>query len=122
MRLQSKGLGKLTLPFALDEAHIAVVDDGLWFNGRIQEKKVNWTYRMRLDDTDIVNFIELAARPEVVRFLARTLGLRLLVGMALQVGRTLLYFLGWKKAVHIPPSTNEILTDKPTTGPCLPSN
>ena len=56
MRLQSKGLGKITLPFRLGESRITKGDDCIVFEGRITEKKVNWPYRGELEDPDIVNF------------------------------------------------------------------
>jgi len=61
MRLSSKGLGKMTLPFDLAEAQIAKGEDGrVWFSGRIKKRAVRWDYRLRLDDADIVRFMALA--------------------------------------------------------------
>jgi len=77
MRLQSKGLGKLTLPFRLGESKITKGDDCIVFEGRITEKKVNWPYRGELEDADIVNFMKLANQKPVVRYVAESAGLRL---------------------------------------------
>jgi hypothetical protein len=86
MRLSSKGLGKMSLPFDLVEARIEIGDDGhLWFSGRIKERSVRWEYRLRLDDTDIVRFMALARHPEIIRYVAAELGpalLRRIVGRA----------------------------------------
>lgn len=89
MRLASKGLGRLTLPFALNEAEITLEDEELWFRGRIKEKKVNWDYRMRLEDEDIVNFVKLARHPQIIKFVAQKCGFSLLARVAGRIVKTL---------------------------------
>ncbi len=88
MRLASKGLGKMTLPFRLSEADVVLEDGELMFQGVIKERTVNWPYRAQLQESDIVGFVVLARRPEVVRFVAEQIGLRLvgaLLGATLQL-------------------------------------
>lgn len=77
MRLASKGLGKITLPFRFTEARITEAPDCVVFEGMIKEKKVNWTYRAEVEDADLVNFVILARDPAVVGYLAERLGLGL---------------------------------------------
>lgn len=77
MRLASKGLGKITLPFRFTEARITETPDCVVLEGMIKEKKVNWTYRAELEDADLVNFVILARDPAVVGYLAERLGLGL---------------------------------------------
>jgi hypothetical protein len=78
MRLASKGLGKITLPFRFTEARITEAPDCVVLEGGIKEKKVNWTYRAEVEDADLVNFVILARDPAVVGYLAERLGLGLL--------------------------------------------
>ena len=78
MRLASKGLGKLTLPFRLSEAEVVLDEGRLTFQGVIKERTVNWPYRAELEDSDIVGFVTVARRPEVVRYVAEHVGVRLL--------------------------------------------
>ena len=73
----SKGLGKVTLPFRFTEARITEAPDCVAFEGRIKEKKVNWTYRAEIEDADLVNFVILARNPAVVAYLAERLGVGL---------------------------------------------
>lgn len=77
MRLQSKGLGKLSLPFRLGESKITKGDNCIVFEGRITEKKVNWPYRGELEDADIVNFMKLANERTVMRYVAEQAGVKL---------------------------------------------
>ncbi len=77
MRLASKGLGKVTLPFRFSEARITDAPDCVVFEGMIKEKKVNWTYRAEVEDADLINFVILARDPAVVAYLAERLGLGL---------------------------------------------
>jgi|ETNmetMinimDraft_26_1059896.scaffolds.fasta_scaffold41812_2 hypothetical protein len=77
MRLQSKGLGKITLPFRLGESRISRGKDCIVFEGRITEKKVNWTYRGELEDGDIVEFMKLANTRPVMRYVAEQAGVKL---------------------------------------------
>ena len=74
MRLASKGLGKVTLPFRLAEARITEGDGFLVLEGLIKEQNVNWTYRAELEDSDILNFLILARRPVVAGYIARRTG------------------------------------------------
>jgi hypothetical protein len=78
MRLASKGLGKITLPFRFTEAAITDAPDCVVFEGTIKEKKVNWTYRAEVEDADLVNFVILAREPAVIGYLAERVGLGLL--------------------------------------------
>jgi hypothetical protein len=89
MRLQSKGLGKVTLPFRLGESRITRGDDCIVFEGRITEKKVNWPYRGELEDKDIVNFMKLANQRPVVRYVAEQAGVKLYGRMFLAACRLL---------------------------------
>jgi hypothetical protein len=77
MRLASKGLGKVTLPFRFTEARITETPDCVVFEGMIKEKKVNWTYRAEIEDADLLNFVIMARDPAVVGYLAERLGLGL---------------------------------------------
>lgn len=78
MRLASRGLGKITLPFRFTEARITEAPDYVVFEGMIKEKKVNWTYRAEVQDQDLVNFLILARDPVVITYLAKRVGFRLL--------------------------------------------
>ncbi len=75
MRLASKGLGKVTLPFRFAEARITEAPDCLVLEGIIKEKKVNWPYRAEIEDSDIINFLILARSPAVAYYLAERVGL-----------------------------------------------
>ncbi len=77
MKLTSKGLGKLTLPFRLSEAEVVIDDEQLTFQGVIKERTVNWPYRAQLEESDVTGFVVLARRPEVVRYVAEQVGVRL---------------------------------------------
>jgi hypothetical protein len=77
MKLASKGLGKITLPFRFTEARISEAADFLVLEGMIKEKKVNWTYRAELEDSDIINFMILARNPVIVSYIADRIGLAL---------------------------------------------
>jgi hypothetical protein len=101
MRLHSRGLGRLTLPFSLGSANIERREGKLWLYGKIQERTVNWTYRMLLEDEDIVRFIALARKPEIVEWIAKKAGWSLLKKIFLFFCRLLLSFLGIVK----PPKT-----------------
>jgi hypothetical protein len=77
MRLSSKGLGKITLPFRFTEARITEAENCVVFEGMIKEKKVNWTYRAEVEDADLLNFVILAHDPAVVDYIAERVGLGL---------------------------------------------
>jgi len=77
MKLASKGLGKIALPFRFTEARISEAPDCLVLEGIIKEKKVNWTYRAELEDSDLVNFLILARNPVIASYLADRVGLAL---------------------------------------------
>lgn len=77
MKLASKGLGKIALPFRFTEARLSEAPDCLVLEGIIKEKKVNWTYRAELEDSDLINFLILARNPAIVSYLADRLGLAL---------------------------------------------
>ncbi|MBI3181056.1 MAG: hypothetical protein HYZ28_02810 [Myxococcales bacterium] len=91
MRLSSKGLGKVTLPFRLAEGRISSAAECLVLEGVIREGKVNWTYRAELEDGDILAFVLLARRRKMVTYLAERLGARLFVHLA----RAMLRLLSW---------------------------
>lgn len=102
MRLSSKGLGKLTLPFSLREGTVSCErgesgEDELWLRGRIKERTVNWDYRMRLEDSDIVQFIALAHRPRILLYILRQARFQLLARIARRSFLTLLVFLRLRK-------------------------
>ncbi len=74
MRLASKGLGKITLPFRFTEASISEAPDCIVLEGAIKESKVNWTYRAELEDSDILNFLILAHTPALAGYIAERTG------------------------------------------------
>lgn len=95
MRLASKGLGKITLPFRFTEARISEATDCLVLEGTIKEKKVNWTYRAELEDSDILDFAILAHRPAVARYIAEHAGVAVFAEAARAAARLLGSFLGF---------------------------
>jgi hypothetical protein len=72
MKLWSKGLGKLTLPFDLEDAEaIEPEGDVMKIEGRIESDKVNWPYTVKLEAEDMIRFTKMMATDEdYVRFLA----------------------------------------------------
>jgi hypothetical protein len=90
MRLWSKGLGKLILPFDLGEAEsVQREGDSILIEGRIVERKVNWPYRIHLTDSDMVDFTRLMAEnPLIQSYLRSRLGFSL-VGFVLLLILTL---------------------------------
>ncbi|GBD02744.1 hypothetical protein HRbin19_00012 [bacterium HR19] len=80
MRLWSKGLGKLILPFYLDEAEqVDDFDEYVLIKGRIVEKKVNWPYKIFLFPYDMVKFTRFMADDKtILSFLKRNLRFRLI--------------------------------------------
>ena len=92
MRLSSKGLGRTTLPFSLRESSISNDGEGIWLRGRIREKKVNWTYKMRLEDEDIVNFVKTARNTAIITYIAQIYGLSLLFIVARRIINTFMFF------------------------------
>ncbi len=94
MKLASKGLGSVTLPFRLREADIREEKGEIWLHGAIKEKKVHWTYRMRLEDADIINFVALAKDDTIVAYLAQRCGPGIFLVVLKRVLRTLAHFLG----------------------------
>lgn len=93
MRLVSKGLGAVTLPFSLKEANIKVENGELWLHGTIKERKVHWIYKIRLEDPDIINFVALAKNDEIVAYLAQRCGFRLFFIVLKRIFKTIVYFL-----------------------------
>lgn len=81
MKLWSKGLGKLILPFYINEAEsVEEESDCIVIKGRIIEKKVNWPYIIRLYPDDMVNFTRLMAyNPVVLSYMKKRLGIKLLL-------------------------------------------
>ena len=98
MKLASKGLGSVTLPFRLREADIREEKGEIWLHGAIKEKKVHWVYRMRLEDADIVNFVALAKDDEIVAYLAHRCGAGMFLVVLKRIFRTLAHFLGMSRA------------------------
>jgi len=96
MKLSSKGLGPVTLPFKLNEAEIKEQNGELWLFGMIKAKKVKWAYKMRLEDSDIVNFVGLARNDEIVRYLAKRCGFGLFFTILKRIVKTLVCFLKGK--------------------------
>jgi hypothetical protein len=93
MKLASKGLGSVTLPFSLREADIKVEKNELWLHGAIKDKKVHWVYKMRLEDADIINFVALAKNDEIVSYLAQRCGFSLFFIVLKKIFKTIAYFL-----------------------------
>jgi len=91
MRLWSKGLGKLILPFYLDKAEsVSVSPDYVLVRGRIVEGKVNWPYKIFLFPEDMVRFIRFMAQNKVIiLFLKRNLGFKLVKFVILNLAKTL---------------------------------
>jgi hypothetical protein len=92
MRLWSKGLGKLILPFYLDKAEsVSPFPDYVLIRGRIVEGKVNWPYKIFLFPQDMVRFIKFMAQNDVViSFLKRNLGFSLVKFLILRILKTFL--------------------------------
>jgi hypothetical protein len=92
MRLWSKGLGKLILPFYLDKAEsVSPFPDYVLIRGRIVEGKVNWPYKIFLFPQDMVRFIKFMAQNDVViSFLKRNLGFSLVKFLILGILKTFL--------------------------------
>lgn len=101
MKLASKGLGAVTLPFSLKEADIKEENGELWLHGAIKEKKVHWVYKMRLEDADIINFVALAKNDEIVAYLAQRCGFRLFFIALTRIFKTIVYFLNPKSSSKI---------------------
>jgi hypothetical protein len=78
MKLWSKGLGKLILPFDLSEAEsIEIKQDHILITGRIIEKKVNWPYTIHLYLEDMYNFTKLMSESkDIIKYLKDKLGLK----------------------------------------------
>ena len=115
MRLASKGLGKVTLPFRFTEARITEAPDCVVFEGRIKEKKVNWTYRAEVEDADLVNFVILARDPAVVAYLAERLGVGLfgkVAVSALKLVISLLFRRGLASKAPIPQARPRAVAQK----------
>ena len=92
MRLWSKGLGKLVLPFYLSKAEkVYPQDDFIVIEGRIVERKVNWPYRIRLFPDDMVTFTKLMVEDKnIIRFLKTQLGFKFVTFVLLRILRAFL--------------------------------
>jgi hypothetical protein len=66
------------LPLDLGRSEIAVTPKRVVLSGTIREGKVVWDYSVKLTDEDFLNFGAMAERPEVLDYLARHNGVRLL--------------------------------------------
>lgn len=125
MRLSSKGLGKLTLPFSLSESQVIYErkeggEDELWLKGRIKERTVNWDYRMLLEDSDIVGFIALAHKPQLVFYIARQARFLLIGRILRRIFLTLLVFLRLRSetgAGQTDPSSCSVSSTHPLRSP-----
>ena len=95
MRLWSKGLGRLVLPFEIRTARVDLTPEHLVLSGVIREGKVVWDYTVKMTEKDFLGFSRLATEPEVLNFLARQHGLGLLRTIA---ARTVGFIAGlaWK--------------------------
>jgi hypothetical protein len=118
MRLWSKGLGRLILPFHLED-HFALYPEGdfLVIEGRIVEKKVNWIYRIHLGSEDMVRFIAFMANtPLALSFLKTYWGYR---GLFRIVKRILflpfLFLWAWVKSPYKYRRVESSLPESPTT-------
>lgn len=78
MRLWSKGLGKLILPFDIGKAEsVKISDNSILIEGRIIEKKVNWPYKLNLFLEDMLIFTRFMAYSNtVLYFIKSQTGLR----------------------------------------------
>ncbi len=106
MKLASKGLGSVTLPFSLKEADINMENGEIWMHGAIKEKKVHWVYKMRLEDADIINFVALAKNDEIVAYLAQRCGISLFFIVLKRIFKTIAHFL------KINPIKKNVLSDR----------
>jgi hypothetical protein len=97
VRLASKGLGKITLPFRFAEARVTETPDYLILDGIIKEKKVNWTYHAEIEDVDLVNFLILARNPIIVSWIAERTGARLFGRFARAALNLFLHLLGRRR-------------------------
>ncbi len=90
MKLWSKGLGKLILPFYLDKAEsVLPSQEYILIRGRIVEGKVNWPYKIFLFPQDMVRFISFMSQNDIViSFLKRNLGFGLVKFVILRLLKT----------------------------------
>ncbi len=99
MRLWSKGLGKLILPFEIDKAEsISEYDDGgrkvILIQGRIIEKKVNWPYKIYLDIDDMVRFTAFMAKNNIIlSYIKSYCGYRFIISTLSLMLRTIFLYL-----------------------------
>ena len=73
MIVWSRGLGKQRLPLALPDATLHVKPDVLTMEGVIEP--VCWNYAIRLTPEDLVDFLEIMAKPATAKYLAEKGGL-----------------------------------------------
>jgi hypothetical protein len=59
--------------------------------GIIKEKKVNWSYRAEIEDSDIINFLILARSPAVASYLADRVGLGIFTRLLWAAFQLILY-------------------------------
>lgn len=125
MKLWSKGLGKLVLPFDMDKAEsVEEAEECIIIKGRIIEKKVNWPYLIRLYPDDMVRFTHLIVYDNVVlSYLKRRMGLRLLFFLIAKFFFALLMtplVIGEKMSEWIRGMAQGISRRKPVESPDLP--
>jgi hypothetical protein len=69
MDLWSKGLGRLVLRMRLSERSKMDVEDGHLVMYGTMGKPTFWDWSVNLDERDVVDFLVLLKRPDVVRYL-----------------------------------------------------
>lgn len=73
MKLWSKGLGKLILPFDIGKADsIRISGESILIEGKIIEKKVNWPYKINLFLEDMLTFTRFMAYSNTILYFLKT--------------------------------------------------
>jgi hypothetical protein len=70
MDLWSKGLGRRVLSLSLAERQALETRDTEFVMSGVMHAPTFWDYEVTLDRQDVVEFLELLQRPDVVRFVA----------------------------------------------------
>ncbi len=132
MKLWSRGLGKLILPFYLDKAEaVEEEDDCIIIKGRIVEKKVNWPYIIRLYPEDMIRFTHLMAYDRtVLSYIKSRLGMKFVLFVLKNVLKALIIaplvlienLLGWMRSIfkggelkvqHVPAGNHTTKSENP---------
>ncbi len=116
MILWSKGLGKLVLRMSLAERSSASSQDGKLVIDGTMGAPTHWDYAVKMNEEDVLDFIELLKQPASVRFAVEGASTGRLVGTALKSGivfgwNTVRCFLGMSPPSPAP--TVEIPQPKP---------